>query len=152
MSLAALYVVLYRIFLRAWSGCPGATHAPFWAVWSSYGRVRSRCSSCCRASRWASARRAQRYVLLPLRLLLARRVSALATVGLVTAVCLLAPGSVPPASAPDHGPGPGAPWPPPGRTHRGQGGERDGGTAARCVACRRGARRHPAEQMGARCG
>jgi peptidoglycan/LPS O-acetylase OafA/YrhL len=37
-GLAALYVVLYHIFLRAWSGYPGATHPPFWAVWLSYGR------------------------------------------------------------------------------------------------------------------
>jgi hypothetical protein len=56
-GLAALYVVLYHIFLRAWSGYPGANHAPSWATWLSYGRVRSRCSSCCPASRWASARR-----------------------------------------------------------------------------------------------
>ena len=37
-GLAALYVVLYHIFLRAWPGYPGANHAPFWAVWLSYGR------------------------------------------------------------------------------------------------------------------
>jgi len=37
-GLAALYVVLYHIFLRAWPGYPGASHAPFWAVWLSYGR------------------------------------------------------------------------------------------------------------------
>jgi peptidoglycan/LPS O-acetylase OafA/YrhL len=38
-GLAALYVVLYHIFLRAWSGYPGgANHAPFWAVGLSYGR------------------------------------------------------------------------------------------------------------------
>jgi peptidoglycan/LPS O-acetylase OafA/YrhL len=36
-GLAALYVVLYHIFLRAWPGYP-ANHAPFWAVWLSYGR------------------------------------------------------------------------------------------------------------------
>jgi peptidoglycan/LPS O-acetylase OafA/YrhL len=40
-GLAALYVVLYHIFLRAWPGYgyPGASHAPFWAVWFSYGRA-----------------------------------------------------------------------------------------------------------------
>jgi len=37
-GLAALYVVLYHIFLRAWSGYPGANHAPFWAAWLSHGR------------------------------------------------------------------------------------------------------------------
>ena len=37
-GLAALYVVVYHIFLRAWSGYPGAVHAPFWAVGFSYGR------------------------------------------------------------------------------------------------------------------
>jgi peptidoglycan/LPS O-acetylase OafA/YrhL len=37
-GLAALYVVLYHIFLRAWPGYPGASHAPFWAAWMSYGR------------------------------------------------------------------------------------------------------------------
>jgi peptidoglycan/LPS O-acetylase OafA/YrhL len=37
-GLAALYVVVYHIFLRAWSGYPGAIHAPFWAVGFSYGR------------------------------------------------------------------------------------------------------------------
>ena len=37
-GLAALYVVVYHIFLRAWSGYPGAIHAPFWAVGLSYGR------------------------------------------------------------------------------------------------------------------
>jgi peptidoglycan/LPS O-acetylase OafA/YrhL len=37
-GLAALYVVVYHIFLRAWSGYPGASHAPLWAVWLSYGR------------------------------------------------------------------------------------------------------------------
>ena len=37
-GLAALYVVIYHIFLRAWSGYPGAIHAPFWAAWLSYGR------------------------------------------------------------------------------------------------------------------
>src|SRR5215472_5595859 len=37
-GLAALYVVLYHIFLRAWSGYPGANHAPFWATLLSYGR------------------------------------------------------------------------------------------------------------------
>jgi len=38
-GLAALYVVLYHIFLRAWPGYPGASHAPFWAVGLSYGRA-----------------------------------------------------------------------------------------------------------------
>jgi peptidoglycan/LPS O-acetylase OafA/YrhL len=37
-GLAALYVVVYHIFLRGWPGYPGAAHAPFWAVWLSYGR------------------------------------------------------------------------------------------------------------------
>jgi peptidoglycan/LPS O-acetylase OafA/YrhL len=37
-GLAALYVVVYHIFLRAWPGYPGAIHAPFWAVWLSFGR------------------------------------------------------------------------------------------------------------------
>jgi peptidoglycan/LPS O-acetylase OafA/YrhL len=37
-GLAALYVVLYHIFLRAWPGYP-ADHAPFWAIWLSYGRA-----------------------------------------------------------------------------------------------------------------
>jgi peptidoglycan/LPS O-acetylase OafA/YrhL len=37
-GLAALYVVVYHIFLRAWPGYPGGHHAPFWAVWLSYGR------------------------------------------------------------------------------------------------------------------
>jgi peptidoglycan/LPS O-acetylase OafA/YrhL len=37
-GLAALYVVFYHIFLRAWSGYPGANHAPFWATLLSYGR------------------------------------------------------------------------------------------------------------------
>ena len=37
-GLAALYVVVYHIFLRAWPGYPGASHAPFWAAWLSYGR------------------------------------------------------------------------------------------------------------------
>jgi peptidoglycan/LPS O-acetylase OafA/YrhL len=37
-GLAALYVVVYHIFLRAWPGYPGAIHAPFWAVGLSYGR------------------------------------------------------------------------------------------------------------------
>src|ERR1700684_3548893 len=37
-GLAALYVVVYHIFLRAWPGYPGAIHAPFWAVGFSYGR------------------------------------------------------------------------------------------------------------------
>jgi len=36
-GLAALYVVLYHIFLRAWPGYP-ADHAPFWATLLSYGR------------------------------------------------------------------------------------------------------------------
>jgi len=37
-GLAALYVVLYHIFLRAWSGYPGSNHAPCWATLLSYGR------------------------------------------------------------------------------------------------------------------
>ncbi|MCU1550304.1 MAG: acyltransferase 3 [Glaciihabitans sp.] len=37
-GLAALYVVLYHIFLRAWPGA-AATHAPFWAVWLDNGRA-----------------------------------------------------------------------------------------------------------------
>ena len=37
-GLAALYVVLYHIFLRAWPGYPDANHAPFWAAWLSHGR------------------------------------------------------------------------------------------------------------------
>jgi peptidoglycan/LPS O-acetylase OafA/YrhL len=37
-GLAALYVVLYHVFLRAWSGYPGGVHAPFWATLLSYGR------------------------------------------------------------------------------------------------------------------
>ena len=37
-GLAALFVVLNHIFDRAWPGYPGANHAPFWAVWLSYGR------------------------------------------------------------------------------------------------------------------
>jgi peptidoglycan/LPS O-acetylase OafA/YrhL len=37
-GLAALYVVLYHVFLRAWPGYPGASRAPFWAVPLSYGR------------------------------------------------------------------------------------------------------------------
>jgi len=37
-GLAALYVVVYHIFVRAWAGYPGANHAPFWAAWLSYGR------------------------------------------------------------------------------------------------------------------
>jgi peptidoglycan/LPS O-acetylase OafA/YrhL len=37
-GLAALYVVVYHIFVRAWSGYPGTNHAPFWAAWLSYGR------------------------------------------------------------------------------------------------------------------
>ena len=36
-GLAALYVVAYHIFLRAFHGYP-ARHAPFWATWFSYGR------------------------------------------------------------------------------------------------------------------
>ena len=40
-GLAALYVVVYHIFLRAWSGYPAASLAPFWAVWLSYGRAAS---------------------------------------------------------------------------------------------------------------
>jgi len=37
-GLAALYVVTYHIFVRAWPGYPGANHAPFWAAWLSNGR------------------------------------------------------------------------------------------------------------------
>jgi peptidoglycan/LPS O-acetylase OafA/YrhL len=37
-GLAALYVVLNHIFLRAWPGYPAASHAPFWATLLSYGR------------------------------------------------------------------------------------------------------------------
>jgi peptidoglycan/LPS O-acetylase OafA/YrhL len=37
-GLAALFVVAYHIFVRAWPGYPGANHAPFWAAWLSYGR------------------------------------------------------------------------------------------------------------------
>jgi peptidoglycan/LPS O-acetylase OafA/YrhL len=37
-GLAALYVVVYHIFLRAWPGYPGASHAPFWATLFSHGR------------------------------------------------------------------------------------------------------------------
>ncbi len=37
-GLAALYVVLYHIFLRAWPGYPGANHVPLWATWLSHGR------------------------------------------------------------------------------------------------------------------
>ena len=37
-GLAALYVVIYHIFVRAWGGYP-ANHAPFWAAWLSYGRA-----------------------------------------------------------------------------------------------------------------
>jgi peptidoglycan/LPS O-acetylase OafA/YrhL len=37
-GLAALYVVLYHIFLRAWPG-GAATDAPFWAVWLDNGRT-----------------------------------------------------------------------------------------------------------------
>jgi peptidoglycan/LPS O-acetylase OafA/YrhL len=37
-GIAALYVVTYHIFVRAWPGYPGANHAPFWAAWLSYGR------------------------------------------------------------------------------------------------------------------
>jgi len=38
-GLAALYVVVYHIFLRAWPGYPRASHAPFWAIGLSYGRA-----------------------------------------------------------------------------------------------------------------
>ena len=38
-GLAALYVVIYHVFLRAWPGYPRASHAPFWAVGLSYGRA-----------------------------------------------------------------------------------------------------------------
>ena len=37
-GLAALYVVAYHIFVRAWPKYPSAYHAPFWAAWLSYGR------------------------------------------------------------------------------------------------------------------
>jgi peptidoglycan/LPS O-acetylase OafA/YrhL len=37
-GLAALYVVAYHIFVRAWPRYPSAYHAPFWAAWLSYGR------------------------------------------------------------------------------------------------------------------
>jgi peptidoglycan/LPS O-acetylase OafA/YrhL len=37
-GLAALYVVLYHIFLRAWPG-GAAADAPFWAVWLDNGRT-----------------------------------------------------------------------------------------------------------------
>ena len=37
-GLAALYVVLYHIFLRAWPGA-AAADAPFWAVWLDNGRA-----------------------------------------------------------------------------------------------------------------
>ncbi len=37
-GLAALYVVAYHIFVRAWPGYPAASHAPFWTAWLSYGR------------------------------------------------------------------------------------------------------------------
>ena len=37
-GLAALYVVLYHIFLRAWPGA-AAEAAPFWAVWLDNGRA-----------------------------------------------------------------------------------------------------------------
>jgi peptidoglycan/LPS O-acetylase OafA/YrhL len=167
-GLAALYVVVYHIFLRAWPGYPGAAHAPFWAVWLSYGRgavalfivlsgfslglgpARSgwRLPSVATYARrrawrilppywaalgfsllmtwyvvaqpgwagpngksvvvygllvpdvfaagspnrafWSIAIEAQLYVLLPLLLLLVRRVSALATVGLATAIVVTA--------------------------------------------------------------
>jgi hypothetical protein len=38
-GLAALYVVIYHIFVRAWSGYPDASHAPFLATWLSYGQA-----------------------------------------------------------------------------------------------------------------
>jgi peptidoglycan/LPS O-acetylase OafA/YrhL len=37
-GLAALYVVVYHIFLRAWPGYPIASQAPFWATLFSHGR------------------------------------------------------------------------------------------------------------------
>jgi peptidoglycan/LPS O-acetylase OafA/YrhL len=37
-GLAALYVVLYHIFLRAWPGA-AAAHAPLWAAWLDSGRA-----------------------------------------------------------------------------------------------------------------
>jgi peptidoglycan/LPS O-acetylase OafA/YrhL len=36
-NLAALYVVIYHVFLRAFPGSP-ADHAPFWAAWFIYER------------------------------------------------------------------------------------------------------------------
>jgi peptidoglycan/LPS O-acetylase OafA/YrhL len=36
-GLAALYVVIYHIFLRAWPGA-SAAHAPLWADWFGFGR------------------------------------------------------------------------------------------------------------------
>jgi peptidoglycan/LPS O-acetylase OafA/YrhL len=36
-GLAALYVVVYHIYLRAWPGA-AAAHAPLWADWFGYGR------------------------------------------------------------------------------------------------------------------
>jgi peptidoglycan/LPS O-acetylase OafA/YrhL len=36
-GLAALYVVIYHVFLRAFPGSP-VDHAPFWAAWFIYGR------------------------------------------------------------------------------------------------------------------
>jgi peptidoglycan/LPS O-acetylase OafA/YrhL len=38
-GLAALYVVAYHIFLRAWPGYPGASRPPFWMLWLSFGRA-----------------------------------------------------------------------------------------------------------------
>jgi peptidoglycan/LPS O-acetylase OafA/YrhL len=37
-GLAALYVVVYHVFLRAWPGYPAGHPAPLWATWLSYGR------------------------------------------------------------------------------------------------------------------
>jgi peptidoglycan/LPS O-acetylase OafA/YrhL len=37
-GIAALYVVVYHIFVRAWPEYPGSNHAPLWAAWLSYGR------------------------------------------------------------------------------------------------------------------
>ncbi len=114
-GLAALFVVLNHIFERAWPGYP-ANPAPFWAAWLSYGRFSvvmfialsgfSRWAvpngksvvvygllvqdvfsvgSPNRAF-WSIAIEAQLYVLLPLLLLLVRRLSARAMVGLVAAI------------------------------------------------------------------
>ena len=36
-ALAALFVVVHHIFLRAWPGYP-VDHAPWWAEWLIFGR------------------------------------------------------------------------------------------------------------------